>query len=167
MYLLSPADIEHFPIGKYRHKMTPDHVPYIFFKTYNENIGFRGLYGTILISPDGSEVKYLCIMDILPTIDQARDLFSRMTPEPFPRDFGMEETINPRIYHADNAYLYRDDAYFHLVLQSSRVVYSVLIDGLKVEETQVRKGLRRKMDYLENHLGDMTIRSAQGSNVQG
>ncbi len=166
MYLLSPAEIEHFPIEKYQHKMTPEHVPYIFFKTYNETTGFRGLYGTILISPGGSEVKYLCITNILPSIDQARDLFNHMTPDPFPRDFGLEVTVNPKIYHADNAYLYKDDTYFHLVLQSSRVVYSVLIDGAAVEETQVRKELREKMDYLMNHLDDMIIRSAQGSTVQ-
>ncbi len=166
MYLLSPAEIEHFPIEKYRHKITPEHVPYIFFKTYNETSGFRGLYGTILISPGGSEVKYLCITNILPSIDQARDLFNHMTPDPFPRDFGLEVTVNPKIYHADNAYLYKDDTYFHLVLQSSRVVYSVLIDGAAVEETQVRKELREKMDYLMNHLDDMIIRSAQGSTVQ-
>jgi hypothetical protein len=152
-YIFTPQEIEHFPIKNYWHKMAWDHVSYVFFKTYNEQFGFRGLYGTILISPAGAEVKYLCLVNIPSTIEQARDLFSRMVPEPSPRDFGREEAIAPGLYQADDAYLYTDDtSYFHLVLRSSRVVYTVLLDGAGVKELQVRNGLRHKLAYLQHHL---------------
>ncbi len=155
MFIFFPAEIENFPIENYRHKMTPEHIPYIFFKMDTEEFGFRGLYGSILISPDGSEVKYLCIVNILPAVEQARSLFSRITPEPFPSDFGMEETIDPKLYQADDAYLYRDDRYFHLVLLSSRIIYSISLDGASVKEPQVRKVLRQKMEYLKDHLNSI------------
>jgi hypothetical protein len=152
-YIFTPQEIERFPIKNYWHKMAWDHVSYVFFKTYNEQFGFRGLYGTILISPGGEEIKYLCLVNIPSTIEQARDLFNRMIPEPSPRDFGREETIAPDLYHADAAYLYTDDtSYFHLVLRSSRVVYTVLLDGAGVTELQVRNGLRQKLAYIQHHL---------------
>ncbi len=154
-FIFFPAEIENFPVENYRHKMTPEHVPYIFFKIDTEEFGFRGLYGSILISPDSSEVKYLCIVNILPAVEQARSLFSRITPEPFPSDFGMEETIDPKLYQADDVYLYRDDRYFHMVLLSSRIVYSVYLEGASVKEPQVRKGLRQKMEYLKGHLNSI------------
>lgn len=156
-YIFAPAEIEHFPIKNFRNLMTPDSAPYIFFKKFTEQSGFRGLFGTILIGHQGNKINYLCLVNILPTIGQAQDLFSRMTPEPFPRDFGRETTINPGVYHADEVYLYADDmSYFHLVLRSSRVVYTIFLDGAKVEELDVRNGLRHKLAYIHNHLN--TIR---------
>lgn len=50
-YLFFPGEIEHFPIENYRQKVAWDHVPYIFLKKYTEQLGLRGVYGTILISP--------------------------------------------------------------------------------------------------------------------
>ncbi len=148
-----PAEISHFHIEKYRHKKTPEHVPYILFKSYTEQFGFRGLYGTILIDTYGTEVKYLCLVNIMTTIDQARSLFSRMTPEPSPRDFGEEKAITPVLYGADEVYLYTDDmSYFHMVLRSSRIVYSIVLDGAKVEEPQVRYGLKRKLAYIQDNV---------------
>ncbi len=152
-YIFVPAEISHFPIKTFRHLTTPDHMPYIFFKSFTEQSGFRGLFGTILIGPQGNTVKYLCLVNILPTIRQARDLYSQMTSEPSPRDFGREETIDPGVYHSDEAYLYGDDtSYFHLVVRSSRIVYTVYLDGAKVEEPDVRDGLRTKLAFLHNHL---------------
>ena len=152
-YLFFLREINQFPIKNYQQMMAWDHLPYIFLKIYTEQSGFRGLYGTILTSPQGTKVKYLCLVNIAPTIEQARDLFSGMTPEPSPREFGREETIDPRLYHADEAYLYADDtSYFHLVLQSSRVVYTVVLDGATVEEKQVRNGLRHKLAYIQHHM---------------
>ncbi len=155
-YIFVPAEIARFPITLFRHLKTPGHMPYIFFKTFTEQSGFRGLFGTILIGPQGNKVKYLCLVNILPTIGQAQDLFSRMTSEPRPLDFGREEVIDPGVYHSDEAYLYGDDvSYFHLVLRSSRVVYAIYLDGAKVEEPDVRNGLRRKLAYLHNHLNSI------------
>ncbi len=152
-YIFVPAEIAHFPIKIFQHLTTPGNMPYVFFKTSTEQSGFRGLFGTILIGPQGNKVKYLCLVNILPTTGQAKDLFSRMTPEQFPRDFGKEETIDPGVYHADEAYLYADDlSYFHLVLRSSRVVYTILLDGASVGEQDVRDGLRNKLAYIHNHL---------------
>ena len=152
-YLFFPSEIEHFPIENYRQEAAWDHVPYIFFKKYTEQLGLRGLYGTILINPGGVKVKYLCLVNIPATIEQARDLFARMIPEPFPRYFGREETIDPGLYHADEAYLYVDDtSYFHLILRSSRVVYTILLDGAKVVEPQVRNGIRHKLAYIQQHM---------------
>jgi hypothetical protein len=152
-YILAPAEIEHFPINSYRYKMTPEQVPYILFKNYTEQVGFRGLFGTILISPQGENVRYLCLVNILPTMGQAHDLFSRMIPEPSPRDFGREETIEPGLYQADDAYLYTNDlSYFHLIIRSSRVVYTILLDGARIEEPQVRNGLKQKIAYIQHHL---------------
>ncbi len=151
-YLFFASEIEHFHIEKYQRKMTPGHLPYIYIKTYTEQYGFRGLYGTILLNPDGGKVKYLCLVNILPTSDQAHELFSRMADEPSPTDFGREETVDPHLYQADESYLYQDDTYFHMVLRSSRVVYTILLDGVMVKETQVRSGLRQKMAYLTHHL---------------
>src|SRR5208337_1398854 len=152
-YIFPPAEIEHFPIKGFRHLTTPDHVPYIFFKSYAKQSGFRGLFGTILIGPQGEKVKYLCLVNILPTIGQAQNLFSRIIPEPSPRDFGLEETLDPGLYDADDAYLYADDtSYFHLVLRSSRVVYTIVLDGATVNEPQVRNGLRHKLAYIQDHL---------------
>ena len=156
-YFFFPSEIEHFPIGMYRHEVAWDHVPYIFLKKYTEQLGLSGLYGTILVSPGGAKVKYLCLVNISSTIEQARELFDRMIPEPFPRYFGKEETIDPGLYHADDTYLYADDtSYFHLILRSSRVVYTVLLDGAKVEEPQVRNGLRHKLAYIQQNMN--TIR---------
>ncbi len=156
-YIFVPAEIAHFPIMSFHHLTTPDHVPYIFYKMFTEQSGFRGLFGTILIGQQGNKVNYLCLVNILPTTGQAQDLFSRMTSEPSPRDFGRETTINPGVYHADEVYLYADDlSYFHLVLRSSRVVYTIFLDGAKVEELDVRNGLMRKLAYIHNHLN--TIR---------
>lgn len=156
-FIFAPVDIEHFPIKGFQHLQTPDHVPYIFFKNYTEQTGFRGLFGKILIGPQGEKVKYLCLVNIMPTIGQAQDLFFRMIPEPSPRVFGLEETLDPRLYDADDAYLYADDiSYFHLVLRSSRVVYTIVLDGATVKEPQVRSGLRHKLAYIQDHLN--TIR---------
>ncbi len=155
-YIFAPAEIEHFPINNFHHLTTPEQVPYIFFKMFTERTGFRGLFGTILIGQQGNKVTYLCLVNILPTIGQAKDLFSRMTPEPLPRDFGREEAIDPAVYHADEAYLYADDvSYFHLVLRSSRVVYTILLDGAKVGEQDVRNGLKHKLAYIHNHMNAM------------
>jgi len=155
-YLFVPEDIEQFPIGRFRQKTAWDHVPYVFLKKYSEQAGFGAMYGTVLVSEGGSEVRYLCLVYIPATIDQARDLFGQMTPEPQPRDFGREEMIDPGLYRADDSYLYRDDtSYFHLILRSSRVVYTVLLDGARVEERQVRNGLRLKLAYLQSHLNAM------------
>jgi len=152
-YLFFPGEIEYFPIENYRQEVAWDHVHYIFFKKYTEQFGLRGLYGTILISPEGAKVKYLCLVNISSTIEQARNLFARMIPEPSPRLFGREETIDPSLYHADDAYLYADDSsYFHMILRSSRIVYTVLLDGAKVAEPQVRNGLRHKLAYIQQHL---------------
>ncbi len=152
-YIFAPAEIEHFPIKNFRHLTTPDRVPYVFFKMFTEQTGFRGLFGTILIGKQGNKVTYLCLVNILPTIGQAQDLFSRMTPEPFPREFGREERIDPGVYHADEAYLYGDDvSYFHLVLRSSRIVYTIVLDGAKVGEQDVRNGLKHKLAYIHSHL---------------
>lgn len=152
-FIFIPAEIRNFPIERYRHKTTPEHVPYILFKTYSEQFGFRGLYGTILIGPDGAEIKYLCLVNIMETIDQARGLYSRMIPEPSPRDFGEEKAIEPALYHADEVYLYTDDiSYFHLILRSSRIVYTIVLDGVKVEEPEVRNGLKRKLAYIRYHV---------------
>ncbi len=151
-YLFFAANIEQLHMGKYRHKETPEQVSYIFFKTYTEQFGFRSLYGTILVSPEGGEVKYLCLINILPTAGQARDLFEQMTPEPSPTYFGEEEAVDRRVYRADEAYLYRDDTYFHMILRSSRLVYTIMFEGANVEEEQVRKELRRKLAYLERNL---------------
>ncbi len=152
LYLFSPGEIDHFPLERYRNELTAEQMPYIFVKTYTEQSGYRGLYGTILIDPAGAEVKYLCLVNILPTVEQARNLFDGMTPEPFPTDFGAEEEIASRLYRADEAYLYRDDMYFHLVLRSSRIVYSILLEGAAVAEPQVRNNLGQKIDYLNRHL---------------
>jgi hypothetical protein len=155
-FLFFPDEIEHFPIGHFQQKTAWDHVSYVFLKKYSEQLGFGGMYGTILMSPGGAEVQYLCLVYIPPTTDEARDLFRQMIPEPMPRDFGREETIDPGLYQADDAYLYTDDtSYFHLVLLSSRVVYTVLLDGARVQERQVRNGLRLKLAYLEAHLNEM------------
>jgi len=155
-YLFVPTEIERFPIERYHQKTAWDQVPYIFFKTYAPQFGFWGVYGTIMISPGGGEVKYLCLVNIPSTIDQARDLFARLMQEPSPRDFGKEETLDPGLYRADEAYLYTDDtSYFHLVLRSSRVVYTILLDGARVEESQVRGGLIHKLAYLRHHLNAM------------
>ena len=155
-YLLVPAEIEHFPIERYRQKAAWDQVSYIFFKTYAEQFGFWGLYGTILISPGGGEVKYLCLVNIPTTIDQARDLSARLMQELSPRDFGKEETLDPGLYRVDEVYLYTDNtSYFHLVLRSSRIVYSILLDGARLEEPQVREGLRNKLVYLQQHVNMM------------
>jgi hypothetical protein len=155
-YIFAPVDIDHFPIKNYRHELTWSHTPYIFFKTYTEQFGFRGLFGTILLGPQGDKVKYLCLVNIFPTNEQARDVFVRMTPEPSPRVFGMEETIDPRLYHADEAYLYTDDtSYFHLILQASRVVYTIVLEGAPTKESQVRNGLVHKLAYIQHHLNTM------------
>jgi hypothetical protein len=153
-YLFFPGEIEHFPIENYRFQKTAwDHVPYIFFKKYTDTFGLTGIYGTILISPSGAKVKYLCLVNIPSTIEQARDLFALMIAEPSPRDFGREETIDPGLYRADEAYLYRDNlSYFHLILRSSRIVYAILLDGARVEEPQVRNGLRHKLAYIQKHV---------------
>ncbi len=156
-YIFAPAEIDHFPIMNFRHLMTPGHVPYIFFKGFTEQAGFRVLFGTILIGRQGNKVDYLCLINISPTIGQAQDLFSRMTSEQFPRDFGKETAIDPGVYHADDVYLYGDNmSYFHLVLRTSRVVYTIFLDGAKVEEPDVRNGLRHKLAYIHDHLS--TIR---------
>ncbi len=152
-YFFLPGEIEHFPIKNYRQMTAWDHIPYIFLKKYNEQLGFRGIYGTILTSLGGAKVRYLCLVNIPSTTEQARDLFARMIPEPSPRDFGREETIDPGLYRADEAYLYSDDlSYFHLILRSSRVVYTILLDGARVEEPQVRNGIRHKLAYIQQHL---------------
>ena len=145
-------EIENFHIEKYRHELTPDHIPYILFKTFTEQTGFRGLYGTILIDSAGEKVKYLCLVNILPTVEQARALYDRMSAEPSHLEIGNEETLSPRLYQTDDVYLFKGDVYFHMVLRSSRVVYTVLIDGVGVEETQVRAGLSRKVAFLQNHM---------------
>ncbi len=151
-YIFFAADIEHFPIETYQHKKTPEQMPYILFKSYTRQSGFRGLYGTILVRPDGGEVKYLCLVNILPTAGQARGLFDRMTPEPAPTAFGDEEKVDPKAYRADDTYLYRDNSYFHLVILSSRVVYTILLEGANIEQQQVRNVLQRKLAYVEHHL---------------
>ncbi len=156
-YIFVPAEIAHFPITLFHHLKTPEQVPYIFFKEFTEQAGFRGLFGTILIGSKGNKVDYLCLINIFPTNAQAQDLFSRMTSEPSPRNFGKETTIDPGVYHADEVYLYKDDlSYFHLVLRTSRVVYTIFLDGAKVEEPDVRNGLRQKLTYIHDHLN--TIR---------
>jgi hypothetical protein len=151
-YLFLPGEIEHFPIKNYQQMTSRDHRSYIFFKEYNEQLGFRGIYGTIMTNRGGAKVKYLCIVNIPSTTDQAREILGQMIPEPSPRNFGREEKIDPGLYGADEAYLYSDDiSYFHLVLRSSRVIYTILIDGARVEEPQVRNGLRRKLAYIQQH----------------
>ncbi len=150
-YLFFVSEIEHFPIEQYQHRMTPQQVPYIFFKS-SSGKGFKGLYGTILVNSDGREVRYLCLVNILPTAEGARALFERMIPEPSPTDFGAEEDVDPGAYHAESAYLYRDDTYFHLILRSARIVYTIMIEGATVQEDQVRRELRRKLGYLEQNI---------------
>ncbi len=151
-YFFFAADIEHFPIETYQHKKTPEQIPYILFKSYTTQAGFRGVYGTILVRSDGGEVKYLCLVNIMPTAGQARGLFDGMTPEPTPTAFGDEEAVDPKAYRADDTYLYRDNSYFHLIILSSRVVYTILLEGANVEEPQVRNVLRQKLAYVEHHL---------------
>jgi len=151
-YFLFAEEIENFHIEQYRHETTPDNVPYIFFKSYTEQSGFRGIYGTILTSQEKGKVKYLCLVNILPTADQARALYGRMSAEPSPMEVGNEEALSPLLYRSDEVYLFRGDSHFHMVLRSSRIVYTIYIDGVGVDETQVRFGLIRKMAYLKNHL---------------
>jgi len=151
-YFFFVDEIENFNIEIYRHELTPDHIPYILFKSFTEQTGFRGLYGTILINPAGKKVKYLCLVNILPTTEQARALYGRMSAEPSPLDIGDEEILSPLLYQTDEVYLFKGASRFHMVLRSSRVVYTILIDGVGVEETQVRSGLSQKMAYLKNHL---------------
>ncbi len=154
-YLLFASEIDQFHIENYRHKLTPQELPYIFLKRYTEEYGFVGWYGAILRGHDGREVKYLCLVNVLPTVGEARDLFGRMTPESSPSELGMEETVDPRRYQADEAYLYRASSYFHLIIRSSRIVYTVVVDGARVEEYQVRNGLLKKIAYLEGHQNSM------------
>ncbi|HXY54378.1 MAG TPA: hypothetical protein VEM40_06885 [Nitrospirota bacterium] len=151
-YLFLPEEIKQFHTEKYQHKMTPNHVPYIFFKMSSEKVGFRGLYGTILMSPDGGEVKYLCLVNILSSTEQASELFKRMNFEPSPSVFGSEETVAPGLYRADEIYLYRDNTQFHMVIRSSRIVYTIYLDGVDVDEPQVRHGLETKIAYLKGRL---------------
>ncbi len=151
-YLFVPAEIVSFPIDRYWHKMTPEGVPYIFLKIDTTQFGFSGVYGTIMVGSQGREVKYLCLVNIPPTLGQAREYFKQMIPESSPRIFGEEETVDPALYKVDETYLYRADDYFYLILRSSRVVYAVLLDGTGVKEPQVRYGLRQKIAYLKDHL---------------
>ncbi|HTG02354.1 MAG TPA: hypothetical protein VK654_17360 [Nitrospirota bacterium] len=150
-YLFFTSDINQFHVDTYEHKLTPQRLPYIFFKSYTQELGLRAVYGTILTSPDGGEIRLLCMVNILPTAELASELFERMTPEPLPTAFGREEPVRPLSYHADDAYLYHDSKYFHIILISSRIVYSVAIDGAHIEETQVGAGLRKKIDYLRQN----------------
>ncbi len=101
---------------------------------------------------DGGEVKYLCLVNILPSTEQARELFIQMNFEPTPSEFGSEETVAPSLYRADEIYLYRADTQFHMVIRSSRIVYTIFLDGADVEEPQVRHGLEQKIAYLNDHL---------------
>jgi len=151
-YFFFADEIENFHIEKYRHELTPDHIPYIFFKSFTEQSGFRGVYGTILIDPEGEKIKYLCLINILPTTDQARVLFDRMSGEPSPLIIGDEETLSPRLYQTDEIYFFKGTTHFHMVLRSSRIVYTILLDGVGVDELQVRPGLSQKIAYLKNHL---------------
>ncbi len=150
-YLLLASDIEQFPMEQYRHMMTAGSMPYLFLKGYSEGSGSTSWYGTILVARDGTEVRYLCMVNVLPAAGQAGDLFGRLTPEPSPTSFGTEEKIDPRVYGADAVYLYRDDAYFHLIVRTSRIVYAVVVEGAHVEERQVRNVLKRKIAYLQEH----------------
>ena len=151
-YFFFAEEIENFHIEKYRYEVTPEQIPYIFFKSSSEQSGFRGVYGTILTSPERGKVKYLCLVNILPTTEQARELFLRMSAETSPAERGDEEIVFPFLYQSDEIYLFKGDTHFHMVLRSSRVVYVIVIDGVGVEEKQVRPGLRQKMAYLLNHL---------------
>ncbi len=150
-YLFFAADIDQFPIAQYRHRTTPEQLPYFFLKGYTEQHGYMSWYGTILIGGDGREVKYLCLVNVMPKATDAQGYFGRLTPEPSPTRYGMEETVDPGLYQADEVYLYRDDTYFHLIVRSSRVVYAIVVQGAHVEERQVRSGLRSKILYLTVH----------------
>ncbi len=151
-YLFVPAEIASFPIDRYWHKLTAEGVPYLFLKTDTRQFGFTGVYGTILVGTGGAEVKYLCIVNIPPMISQAQKIFQEMIPEYSPRVFGAEEAVDPALYEVDEAYLYRADDYFYLILRSSRIVYAVLLDGTSVKDAQVRDGLTRKIVYLKQHV---------------
>lgn len=66
--------------------------------------------------------------------------------------FGKEVEVNPAFYNAEAAYLYvADTGYFHLVVLSARTVYSILVDGIAIDEAHIRKNLRQKLDYIRKN----------------
>jgi hypothetical protein len=155
-YLFLPEDIASYPFRNYQVKKAWGDVAYVLFTKYTEHDGFTGLYGTILVSPGGKKVDFLCIVNIESTVERAAELYEGMVPEHSPREFGWEATIDPSVYLAEDAYLYASDTgYFHLVLRSARVVYSILLDGANVDEPQVRENLKRKLDYIRQNVNSI------------
>lgn len=56
-YLFLSEEIEPYPFAGYRHKTARDGLDYLLF-TKLDQAGFRAVYATILISPQGREVNF-------------------------------------------------------------------------------------------------------------
>ncbi len=151
-YLFLPQDIDPYPFTGYVQKKAWGNADYLLF-TKRDPGGFRGIYGTILVSPEGKPARFLCLVQVLDSKDDAQDLFDIMTPERRPRMFGRELTVAPSVYGADTVYLYvADSGYFHLIVKAASIVYTVLVDGQVVNEPQVRRALLNKLNFIRQNL---------------
>lgn len=152
-YVFLPQEIQPFPFKNYQPRKAWDDVSYIFFTKYTERDGFTAVYAAILADPAGKQISFLCSVNIERTALRGKQLYAGMVPEHSPRQFGRQVPIDPAFYRAEQAYLYvADTGYFHLVLQSSRIVYSIVLEGASVDERQVRRNLLRKLDYIRENV---------------
>ena len=167
-YIFLFEDIENLDISEYQTRLYKNNKEYIFLKGKTKFGEYNYIYDSSLLDKDGNVIRMRTNISLLLNINRAKRLFESCVGKSLYkgllknrlfrglRDVDIQKKylnkISPEIYSADQLLSFTIEGnYFFIVLRKGKLVYSITVEGVFIDESQIRDNLNKKLLYIEGN----------------
>ena len=147
-YVFTFEDIVGFKIEEYTVKPMKNGKEYFYTKSNTELNGSSTMYNVILKDELGREVSLRTSVNLQSNAARATELFESSAKTVKALYKSSIKAVKPNDYKADELLIIDDENYFYLQMRKNNLYYNIEIDGMPINEEQIKDKLLKKVDYI-------------------
>lgn len=149
-YVFTFEDIVDFKIEEYTVKPMKNGKEYFYTKSNTELNGSSSMYNVILKDELGREVSLRTSVNLQSNAARATELFESSAKTVKALYKSSIKAVKPNAYKADELLIVESEDYFSLQMRNNNLYYNIEIDGMPINEEQIKDKILKKVDYILN-----------------
>ena len=143
-------DVTGFKMDQYIVKPLKNGKEYFYTKSNTEINGISFMYSVVLMDELGKEIKLLANMNLQPDEERAAELFNSSSKTAKALNKKSIKDTDASAYNANELLIVHSKDYFSLFMRKDNLYYNLEIDGVSINQEQIKDNLLKKVDFILN-----------------